>query len=683
MAGIATIRDQLAEQIVVDAESEADALQQETFLRIGVTLIALLLAALMALLLTRSITRRVRAVSDKAHEVATIQLPALVSALRDPRGRSVIPDVVPIEDAGTDELGELAGAFNVVQSTLVDVAHEQIEVLRRGVSDIFVTMARRTRSLIDRQLALLDELEADVDDPSVLANYYQLDHLATRMRRNSESLLVLANAESRRRRTKATDVDDVVRAAIGEVEDYRRIDVLNLDHLQVRGAVVADISHLLAELLDNASSFSPPESRVTVSGRYAGRALPDLDLRRGCRHRRRPPRRAQRHPRQSTDRRSVGRADARHVGRVAARPQARRARAARAVVARSPGRGRAAGQAVRTDRRDRVARRRAGDERSRHARTRPRHRLVGVGRARAPPTRSCRTSRPPSRRRRPSSRRSTPEWSVSAEVDPSVGHDVRRRDDRRVVHRRRRTGRCRAHVRARVVDRARSARPARLDGRPRIRSTTRRPWRHAPEVFEPEEPSRRRPSSRHPVSRRPSHTIAWVGEFDRPPAPPAFGIQPTSRPFTDPTARPIPARRTESDRLAASGQANSSLPTRSRGTGPDGPDRLAAQLTGPVGQPMAHGAPTAPSSLKAALSAFEAGRAGARPDASSPPALPTRDPGSAFDHDEVTASTSQSRLDPESIRERLRSFRQEFQLGRDGEGAAGHDGDQTDLGGDR
>ncbi len=104
----------------------------------------------------------------------------------------------------------------------------------------------------------------------MLANYYRLDHLATRMRRNSESLLVLASAESRRRRTKATDVDDVVRAAIGEVEDYRRIDVLNLDHLQVRGAVVADISHLLAELLDNASSFSPPESRVTVSGRYAG-----------------------------------------------------------------------------------------------------------------------------------------------------------------------------------------------------------------------------------------------------------------------------------------------------------------------------------------------------------------------------------------------------------------------------
>ena len=269
ISGIATVRDGLASEIVSDANSRADRLQQTTFFEIGVTLVAVLLAALMALVLTRSITRRVRLVSDKAREVANIQLPALVSALADPRGRSAIPEVSPIENAGSDELGELAGAFNTVQSTLVDVAHQQVEVLRRGVSNIFVTMARRTRSLIDRQLALLDELEAEVDDPAVLANYYQLDHLATRMRRNSESLLVLANAESRRRRTKATDVDDVVRAAIGEVDDYRRIDVLNLDQLQVRGAVVADISHLLAELLDNASSFSPPESRVTVSGRFA------------------------------------------------------------------------------------------------------------------------------------------------------------------------------------------------------------------------------------------------------------------------------------------------------------------------------------------------------------------------------------------------------------------------------
>ncbi|HEX6286859.1 MAG TPA: ATP-binding protein, partial [Acidimicrobiia bacterium] len=161
-----------------------------------------------------------------------------------------------------------AQAFNSMQATLVDVAHQQVDVLRRGVSDIFVTMARRNRSLIDRQLAMLDEFEAEVEDPEVLAHYYQLDHMATRMRRNSESLLVLANAEPKRRRVKATEIDDVVRASIGEVEDYRRIEIEALESLQVRGNVVADISHLLAELLENAVQFSPPSEPVRVTGLF-------------------------------------------------------------------------------------------------------------------------------------------------------------------------------------------------------------------------------------------------------------------------------------------------------------------------------------------------------------------------------------------------------------------------------
>ena len=167
-------------------------------------------------------------------------------------------------------------------------------MLRRGVSDIFVTMARRNRSLIDRQLAMLDEFEAEVDDPDVLANYYQLDHMATRMRRNSESLLVLANAEPKRRRVKATEVDDVVRAAIGEVEDYRRIEIEALESLQVRGNVVADISHLLAELLDNATSFSPPDSFVRVGGRMTETRLHDPHRRQRCRDRHRTAQAAQR-----------------------------------------------------------------------------------------------------------------------------------------------------------------------------------------------------------------------------------------------------------------------------------------------------------------------------------------------------------------------------------------------------
>jgi hypothetical protein len=207
-------------------------------------------------------------------------------------------------------------------------------------------------------------------------------------------------------------------------------------------------------------------------------------------------------------------------------------------------------------------------------------------------------------------------------------------------------------------------------------------WSLAPDLATDPEPGEPRPATEleSPGLMPPRSRDRVSGEFDRPPAPPAFGIEPTSRPFTDPTARPIPASRPDSLESAATGHATPFLPTRSRGTGPDGPDRLAAQLIGSIGQPAEH---TAPSALKAALTAFEAGRAGARPDVTEPHSLPTRDPGNAFDHDEVTTSTSQSRLDPETIRARLRSFQKEFQLGRDGEGVAGPDGDQTDLGGDR
>ncbi len=259
----------ISESIVDRANAQADAAESAALRRIGIILAVVLVAALVAWFVTRSITRRIKAVADNANRVATEQLPALVEALRDPRGKAVLPDIEPVNARGSDDLAELARAFNSMQETLIDVAHEQVEVLRRGVSDIFITMARRNRSLIDRQLSMLDEFEAGVDDPDVLSNYYQLDHLATRMRRNSESLLVLANAEPKRRRVKATEIDDVVRASIGEVEDYRRIEIQHLESLQVRGTVVADISHLLAELLDNATSFSPPGSPVRVGGRRA------------------------------------------------------------------------------------------------------------------------------------------------------------------------------------------------------------------------------------------------------------------------------------------------------------------------------------------------------------------------------------------------------------------------------
>ncbi len=264
---IGEIQSQILDSIVIDAAAAASDARRATLLRMVIVLLAVIIAAVIAIWVTRSITRRIQTIASGANQVAEEQLPALVKALSDERGNAALPVIEPLSTQGTDELTELAQSFNSVQTTLVDVANEQVEVLRRGVSDIFVTMARRNRSLIDRQLAMLDEYEAEVEDSSILSNYYQLDHLATRMRRNSESLLVLANAEPKRRRVKATEIDDVVRASISEVEDYKRIQIEALESLQVRGNVVADVSHLLAELFDNATSFSPPGSPVRVGGR--------------------------------------------------------------------------------------------------------------------------------------------------------------------------------------------------------------------------------------------------------------------------------------------------------------------------------------------------------------------------------------------------------------------------------
>jgi hypothetical protein len=143
-----------------------------------------------------------------------------------------------------------------------------MDILRKGVSEIFVTLARRNRELVDRQLALIDQLEAREEDPEVLGGYFKLDHLATRMRRNAESLLVLAGTDTKRMWEKPLDIGDVVRAALGEVDDYQRIEVLALEPVQVSGGVVTDLSHLLSEILDNATQFSPPADRVRVTGLF-------------------------------------------------------------------------------------------------------------------------------------------------------------------------------------------------------------------------------------------------------------------------------------------------------------------------------------------------------------------------------------------------------------------------------
>lgn len=230
---------------------------------------ALLVALLAAVLLARRITRPLDHLTEAADRLSTEQMPRLVEWLRNPSEDEVAFEMgalAPIEVESNDEIGKLANAFNDVQRVAGEVAAEQAALLRKGIGEMFVNLARRNQALLDRQIDFIDELERGEEDPDQLENLYRLDHLATRMRRNAESLLVLAGAEPPRRRGRPAPLANVVRAALAEVEDFGRIDLLSFDEILVASNVAADLAHLLSELMENATNFSPPETRVEVVG---------------------------------------------------------------------------------------------------------------------------------------------------------------------------------------------------------------------------------------------------------------------------------------------------------------------------------------------------------------------------------------------------------------------------------
>ncbi len=216
----------------------------------------------------RTMSRRIGEVSAAVRRVAHRDLVEVLDALRNPD--TDLETIAPMRlDGDTDdEVGDLSRSFEELHDSLVEVGARQMEAMRSGVSSILATLARRNSSLVDRQLALLDGLESREEDPEVLGSFYQLDHLATRMRRNAESLLVLAGSESPRVWAKATDMSEVVRAAVSEIDEYQRIEVLALEPARLSGGAVSDVSHLVAELLENAIQFSPPSEQIRVTGLF-------------------------------------------------------------------------------------------------------------------------------------------------------------------------------------------------------------------------------------------------------------------------------------------------------------------------------------------------------------------------------------------------------------------------------
>ncbi|MFI9588753.1 nitrate- and nitrite sensing domain-containing protein [Nonomuraea sp. NPDC052265] len=229
----------------------------------GVLILALLLIVLLlTVAIARSMVGPLRRLRTEALEIAGFRLPDVVRQLRVSGEAST--EVRPIEVEGQDEIGEVARAFDQVHRQAVRLAGEEAE-LRSNISSMFVNLSRRTQTLVERQISLIDGLEKGEQDGGRLSDLFKLDHLATRMRRNSENLLVLAGHEATRRRSQPAKLVDVVRAALSEVEGYERVQVKVHRATSVQGSAANDLVHLVAELVENAIQFSPSNSQVLVS----------------------------------------------------------------------------------------------------------------------------------------------------------------------------------------------------------------------------------------------------------------------------------------------------------------------------------------------------------------------------------------------------------------------------------
>ncbi len=244
--------------------SAADQVRSEKMLALGAIIGLGLLSLVLTALLARSITRPIGRLAAAA-ESAERDLPGVVAQVQ--AGEDVV--LPPMELSATGEFGSLATAMHSMQTTAVGLAAEQARI-RRNVSTMLGNLARRNQSLVNRTLSFITDLERDERDPETLDNLFKLDHLTTRMRRNAESLLVLSGAEQARSWPRPVEVREVLRAALSEIESFDRVELASLHPALIRGSSVADLTHLVAELLDNATRFSPPDTIVVVTGEQSG-----------------------------------------------------------------------------------------------------------------------------------------------------------------------------------------------------------------------------------------------------------------------------------------------------------------------------------------------------------------------------------------------------------------------------
>ncbi|MGW7614345.1 nitrate- and nitrite sensing domain-containing protein [Streptomyces antimycoticus] len=269
---INTVEKRLADRLRVTSAK----LQDETSDRAGaesVLLFAvLLLAFAIGIAIARHLLRSLTVLRSTALDVAERRLPEAVSSIREGEMATTSISAVPVHT--TEEFGQLARAFDAVHGQAVRLAAEQA-ALRGDLRDTLVNLSRRSQSLVDRLLRLMEQLELHEEDPDQLASFFKLDHLATRMRRNNENLMVLCGSTPVRPSEQRVPLDNVLRASVSEIEHYRRVVVEPVPAAEVIGYAAGDLARMIAELLDNATAFSPPETQVVVSNtlRLDGSAL--------------------------------------------------------------------------------------------------------------------------------------------------------------------------------------------------------------------------------------------------------------------------------------------------------------------------------------------------------------------------------------------------------------------------
>ncbi|WP_067466389.1 sensor histidine kinase [Nocardia amamiensis] len=253
------------------AEDKAAAAATRSAVAGGGVLLVSGLAFLVAVVIANRVIRRLKRLRGETLALADERLPDMMRRLRD--GETVDPAAEsPDLDYGHDEIGQVAKAFQHAHSAAVGAAVAEART-REGVKAVFLNIAHRSQIVVHRQLEILDEAEQRQEDPALLDTLFRLDHLATRGRRNAENLTILGGGKPGRQWRNPVPLRDVVRSAVGETLDYARVRVTRLPETQVLGAVVADLIHLLAELVDNATSFSPPQSRVEVTGNVVGKGV--------------------------------------------------------------------------------------------------------------------------------------------------------------------------------------------------------------------------------------------------------------------------------------------------------------------------------------------------------------------------------------------------------------------------